>query len=51
MKLFNSSRELCYAEIIIMKLKASLLLNVSLHICPLTFITKELHLVATFVCS
>ena len=30
-----------------MKLKPSLLLNPSQHICPLTFITEVLHLVAT----
>ena len=32
---------------IIVKLKAGLLLNKSLCICPLTFITEALHLVAT----
>ena len=40
-------------KIITMKLKPSLLLNSSLRICPFTFITKALHLVATakwFLC-
>ena len=53
MKLFNSSRKL-YAEIITVKLKASLLLKVPLHIHPLTFITEALCLFATagcFFCS
>ena len=47
MKLFNNSRKLFHAEIIIVKLKASLLLNALLHIHPLTSITKTLCLVAT----
>ena len=36
---------------ITVKLKVSLLLHASLHICPLTFITEALHLVATVGCS
>ena len=38
MKGFTSSRKLFYAKITTVKLKVSLLLNVSLHIRPLTFI-------------
>ena len=41
---FNSRRKLCYAEIVTVKLKVGLLLNVSLHIHPLTFINEALHL-------
>ena len=48
MKFFNNSRK---AEIITVKLKDSLLLNMSLCIRPLTFITEALHLVATVRCS
>ena len=40
---FNSGRKLFKAKIITVKLKAVLLLNVSLCICPLTFINKTLH--------
>ena len=47
MKLFNNSTKLFKAKIITVKLKASLLLSVSLHICPLTFIHKVPCLVAT----
>ena len=43
MKLFNNSRKLFQAEIIV-KLKASLLLNVSLCIHLLTILTEALHL-------
>ena len=52
MKLFNNSIyiKLFEAEIITVKLKASLLLNASLHIRSLTFITKALCLVATVEC-
>ena len=38
MKLFNNSRKLLYAMTIYVKLNASLLLNASLRIYPLTFI-------------
>ena len=38
MKGFDSSRKLFLAKIVTVKLKASLLLNLSLRICPLTFI-------------
>ena len=44
MKGFNSSRKLFEAETITVKLKASLLLNVSLCIHPLTFINEALCL-------
>ena len=44
MKLFNNSRKLFYAEIINVKPKAILLLNASLCIHPLTFLTEVLHL-------
>ena len=44
MKGFNSSRKLFKAEIITVKLKASLLLNALLRICPLTFINEVLRL-------
>ena len=44
MKVFNSSRNLFYGEIVTMKLKAGLLLNVSLCICPLTFINEVIRL-------
>ena len=42
MKGFNSSRRLFYSKIITVKPKAGLLLNVVLHICPLTFINEAL---------
>ena len=52
MKGFTSSRKLFYAEIITVKLKVSLLLNVSLRICPLTFINEALRLLGSpFVAS
>ena len=38
--IFNNSRKLFQAENIIVKLKAGLLLNASLHIHPLIFITE-----------
>ena len=41
---FNSRRKLFYAEIVTVKLKAGLLLNASLRICPLTFINGALRL-------
>ena len=44
MKGFNNSRKLFLAEIITVKLKASLLLNASLRIRPLTFINETLRL-------
>ena len=44
MKGFTSSRKLFYAEIVTVKLKVSLLLNVSSCIRPLTFINEALHL-------
>ena len=44
MKGFTSRRKLFEAEIITVKLKVSLLLNVSLRIRPLTFINKALRL-------
>ena len=44
MKGFTSSRKLFEAEIITVKLKVSLLLNVSLRIHPLTFINEVLRL-------
>ena len=44
MKGFNSSTKLLKAEIVTVKLKAGLLLNVSLHIHPLTFINEALCL-------
>ena len=44
MKGFNSSRKLLQAEIVTVKLKAGLLLNVLLRICPLTFINEALCL-------
>ena len=47
MKLFNNGRKLFQAKIITVKLKASLLLNTSLHINQLTFITGALSLVYT----
>ena len=45
--LMNSSRKLFKAKIITVHLKSNLLLNASLHIWPLTFITEALCLVAT----
>ena len=47
MKLFNSSKNMFKVEIITMKLKTNLILNASLCICLLTFITEVLHLVVT----
>ena len=47
MKGFTSSRKLFQAEIITVKLKVSLLLNVSLHIHPLTFINEALCLLGS----
>ena len=44
MKGFNSSRKLFYAEFVTVKLKAGLLLNVSLRIHPITFINEALRL-------
>ena len=44
MKGFNSSRKLFQAKIVTVKLKAGLLLNASLCICPLTFINEALCL-------
>ena len=44
MKGFTSSRKLFSAKIITVKLKVSLLLNVSLRIRPLTFINEALCL-------
>ena len=44
MKGFNSSRKLFLAEIVIVKLKAGLLLNASLHIRPFTFINEASRL-------
>ena len=41
---FNSSRKLFYAQIIIVKLKAGLLLNASLRIRPLPFKNEALCL-------
>ena len=43
MKGFTNSRKLFQAEIITVKLKASLLLNMSLYIRPLTFINEALR--------
>ena len=40
-------RKFFQAKIITVKLKAGLLLNASLHICPLTFITEVLHLLGS----
>ena len=52
MKGFNSSRKLLKVEIVTVKLEAGLLLNVSLHICQLTFINEALHLSSSpFVAS
>ena len=45
MEPLNNSRKLFY-EIVTVKLKASLLLNASLCICPLTFVTEAICLVA-----
>ena len=47
MKGFTSSRKLFLAEITIVKLKVSLLLNVSLRIRPLTFINEALRLLGS----
>ena len=47
MKFLNRSGKLCFARIITVKLKAIWLLNVSLHIRPLTFIAEALRLVGT----
>ena len=44
MKGFTCSRKLFYAKITTVKLKVSLLLNVSLRIRPLTFINEALRL-------
>ena len=44
MKGFYSNRKLFLSQIITEKLKAGLLLNASLRICPLTFINEMLHL-------
>ena len=44
MKVFNSGRNLFYGEIVTMKLKAGLLLNVLLCICPLTFTNEVIRL-------
>ena len=44
MKGFTSRRKLFSSKIITVKLKASLLLNASLHIRPLTFINEALYL-------
>ena len=44
MKGFNISRKLFLAEIITVKLKASLLSNALLCIRPLTYINKALHI-------
>ena len=46
MELFNSCRKLFKAEIITVKPEVSLLLNASLHIHSLTFITEALCVVA-----
>ena len=52
MNLFNNfMAESCFKIIITVKLKASLLLNALLYICPLTLITEALHRVATVRCS
>ena len=49
---FTNSRKLFLAEIITVELKVSLLLNVSLHIRPLTFINEALrHSGSPFVAS
>ena len=41
---FHSSRKLILAKIVTVKLKADLLLNAFLCICPLTYINEALHL-------
>ena len=47
-KIFKSLlRKKSWQETITVKLKASILLNASLCICPLTFITEVLHFAAT----
>ena len=52
MKGFDSSRRLLQAEIITVKLKASLLLNAVLCIHPLTFINEVFRLLCSpFVAS
>ena len=52
MKGFNSSRRLFQAEIITVKLNAGRLLNVVVHICPLSFINEALRLLGSpFVAS
>ena len=52
MKGFTNSRKLFLAEIITVKLKASLLLNALLRIRPLTFINEALSLLGSpFVAS
>ena len=52
LKDFHSSRKLFEAEIVTVKLKAALLLNASLRICPLTFINEVLRLSSkTFIAS
>ena len=52
MKGFTNSRKLFYAEIITVKLKASLPLSASLCIRPLTFINEALRLLGSpFVAS
>ena len=48
MKGFTSSRKLFQAEIVTVKLKVSLLLNVSLRIRPLTFINEALRLSGSY---
>ena len=47
MKGFTSSRKLFSAEIVTVKLKVNLLLNVSLHIHQLTFINEALRLMGS----
>ena len=52
MKSFTNSRKLFSAKIITVKLKASLILNMSLRIRPLIFINEVLRLSASsFVAS
>ena len=48
MKGFNRVAKMFLVEIITVKLKAGFLLNVSLHIHPLTLINETLHLLDSF---
>ena len=47
-KLFNNTTKSFLAKIVTVKLKPSLLINASLHVHPLTFITEVLHLTTSY---